>query len=93
MLYLLTLLLACPPSSDDSSHSVVSPAKPFCTWEEGICFADPLPLEGELVIVHSCEDYETGQTVCAPTGWRIFEDLTWEPQTCQGAYWRACISY
>ena len=97
MTYLLLSLLACPPSSDGSSGAVSAPAKPFCTWEEGICFDDPLPLLGEPVIVHSCVDYpdDPGETatVCAPTGWRIFDDGTWEPATCTGDYWRACISY
>ena len=95
MLYLLSLL-ACPPSSDNSSPAVVNPAKPFCTWEEGICTDanQPKPLDGDLLILHICLDYDSGMTTCSGGGWRILDDGTWTPSQCgEGFYYRACISY
>jgi hypothetical protein len=95
MLYLLSLL-ACPPSSDDSSPAVTATAKPFCTWEEGICTDNntPMPLDGEIVQLLVCVDYQNGDSVCAPNAFWLYTDGTWEPQMCTlGRYYRACISY
>jgi len=95
MLYLLTLLLACPPSSDDSPV-VAEVAKPFCTWTEDTLCTDanvPQPLDGDLVMLTICLDYDGGLTTCGAGAWRIFEDNTWVPSQCsEGFYYRACIS-
>ena len=85
---MLYLLLACTPEPS-SDTPTVQPVQPI--WVEGICFDPPIPLDYELMQVVACTDTDLGHTLCAPQGWRIYPDLTWEPLTCTGDYWRALV--
>lgn len=92
MTYLLALLLACATSSEPTPNDGSADRLPFCSWVEDTCFSPPIALTGELVQVVSCTDTDDGYTICAPQGWRIYPDGSWEPSTCTGDYWRACIT-
>jgi hypothetical protein len=91
----LLLLLACPPSSDDSPVVAADPS-PFCTWTEDVPCTDanvPQPLDGDLLLLHICLDYDSGLTACSGGSWRMFDDGTWAPSQCgEGFYYRACIA-
>lgn len=92
---LLLALLACTPSSDQPP--AVAEVRPFCTWTDDTICTDanqPQPLDGDLLLLHICLDYDSGLTACSGGGWRIFDDGTWTPSQCsEGFYYRACISY
>lgn len=91
---LLLALLACAPDSSDTPPAVVE-VRPFCTWTEAVCSDAnvPQPLDGDLLILHICLDYDSNLTVCSGGGWRIYDDGTWTPSQCgEGFYYRACIA-
>ena len=92
---LLLALLACAPDSLDTPPAAAE-VRPFCTWTDDVLCTganEPQPLDGELLMLIVCLDYDSGLTTCAGNGWRIFDDGTWVPSTCgEGFYYRACIS-
>ena len=91
---LFLALLACAPDSSDTSPTVVE-VRPFCTWTaDTLCTGanEPQPLDGDLLMLIVCLDYDGGLTACSGGGWRIFDDGTWTPSQCsEGFYYRACI--
>ena len=90
---LLLALLACAPSSEPPA--AVANVAPFCTWTDEVLCTDQsnaVPLDGEILLLHICLDYDSNLTVCSGGGWRVYDNGTWEPQMCTlGFYYRACI--